>query len=268
MSKDPAFMFYSKDFLTGCADLTMEERGLYITLMCLQHQKGRLSKKTIWLSLGFSLVLKFEDFVPEGKLSVDVLKKFEIDENGNYFNLRLEQEIIKRAEYSNSRKANGSKGGRPKKANGNHTENHMVNLCESTEEAYKNLHGDANVNVIESENTSCNLSGENFSKKVDPWMNPHKPNFEKIYEQVMGQKPVLMNEECLNLASLVENVPDFDTTLEASLKKLKNINFEKIGYKPGADWFLKPKNYAALRNGAYDEQAENNEKEVKNGFTY
>jgi len=51
MAKDPAFLFYSSDFLSGITDLTMEERGQYITLLCLQHQKGSLSEKTIRLSV-------------------------------------------------------------------------------------------------------------------------------------------------------------------------------------------------------------------------
>ena len=45
--KDPAFVFYTGDFLTGVIDMTMEERGQYITLLCLQHQKGHFSKKTL-----------------------------------------------------------------------------------------------------------------------------------------------------------------------------------------------------------------------------
>ena len=63
MSKDPAFLFYSKDFLTGVADLTMEERGQYITLLCLQHQKGRLSEKTCRLSLGIGSVSEIQDVI-------------------------------------------------------------------------------------------------------------------------------------------------------------------------------------------------------------
>ena len=43
MERDPAFLFYSSDFLSGIADLNMEERGQYITLLCVQHQKGRLN---------------------------------------------------------------------------------------------------------------------------------------------------------------------------------------------------------------------------------
>ena len=35
-NKAPAFQLYAQDFLTGVMDLTMEERGVYITLLCKQ----------------------------------------------------------------------------------------------------------------------------------------------------------------------------------------------------------------------------------------
>lgn len=143
MSKDPAYLFYSSDFLIGTSDLTMEERGFFITLMCLQHQKGRLSKKTIWLFLGLSLVMKFDDFDVKKFIPESVLKKFEIDENGNYYNERLESEIFKRNDFTNSRKANGAKGGRPKKPK----QNLEVNLNETYEEPKKNLHENENENI-------------------------------------------------------------------------------------------------------------------------
>lgn len=99
--KDPAFLFYPSDFLTGCTNLTMEERGQYISLLCIQHQTGHLSDKTIRLSVG--------------NVSVDVLSKFQQDENGLYFNARLEIEIEKRSQFVDSRRVNGLKGGRPSK---------------------------------------------------------------------------------------------------------------------------------------------------------
>jgi len=97
--KDPAFLFYSSDFLNGIADLTMEERGQYITLLCLQHQKGYLTDKTIRLSVG--------------SVSVDVMVKFQLSEDGNYYNSRLSTEIEKRRFFTDSRRENGLKGGRP-----------------------------------------------------------------------------------------------------------------------------------------------------------
>jgi hypothetical protein len=103
MAKDPAILFYTGDFLNGCTCLTMEERGQYITILCLQHQLGHLSEKTIRLSLG--------------SVSVDVLKKLQKDSDGNFYNERMDQEVQKRAQFIETRKDNGKKGGRPKKAN-------------------------------------------------------------------------------------------------------------------------------------------------------
>lgn len=97
--KDPAFLFYPEAFLSGVSDLTMEERGQYITMLCLQHAKGRLSEKTIRLSVGL--------------ISVDVRLKFRLDENGFLYNERLEKETLKRENFANSRRENGKKGGRP-----------------------------------------------------------------------------------------------------------------------------------------------------------
>ena len=101
--KDPAFLFYSSDFLTGCTNLTMEERGQYISLLCIQHQTGHLSEKTIRLSVGI--------------VSDDILSKFKKDKNGLFYNERLEIEIEKRANFVGTRRTNGSLGGRPKKDN-------------------------------------------------------------------------------------------------------------------------------------------------------
>lgn len=123
MAKDPAFLFYSSDFLNGVSDLTMEERGQYITLLCLQHQKGSLSDKTIRLSVG--------------SVSVDVMKKFSKDNEGNFFQERLREEIKKRLAFTESRRNNGYKGGRPKasdKPNGYPKNNLMENENENENE--------------------------------------------------------------------------------------------------------------------------------------
>jgi uncharacterized protein YdaU (DUF1376 family) len=87
MAKDPAFLFYSNDFLTGVQDLTMEERGQYITLLCLQHQKGHLTDKIIRLTC-------------HGNAAADVLAKFKVDSDGLFFNSRLEIETEKRKVHS------------------------------------------------------------------------------------------------------------------------------------------------------------------------
>ena len=95
MAKDPAFLFYPKDFLTGITDLTMEERGQYITLLCLQHQKGAISEKLIQLTFN-------------GNISNDVLNKF-IKSDEGYFNERLKLEKEKRAKHSKRQSENAKK---------------------------------------------------------------------------------------------------------------------------------------------------------------
>jgi len=42
MSKDPAFLFYSKDWLQGTAQLMPDEKGVYIDLLAHQHQDNDL----------------------------------------------------------------------------------------------------------------------------------------------------------------------------------------------------------------------------------
>jgi hypothetical protein len=120
MSKDPAILFYTGDFLNGCVDLTFEERGQYITLLCLQHQKGHLSEKTIRLSVG--------------SVSVDVFKKFTKDGEGNFYNERMEDEIEKRQHFLDTRYFNGKKGGRPLKPNSKPNNKATHNLSEDDNE--------------------------------------------------------------------------------------------------------------------------------------
>ena len=98
MAKDPAVLFYTSDFLIGCSYLTFEERGQYITLLCLQHQLGRIPENHM-----ISICKSKES---------PVIKKF-VQENGHYYNIRMAEEIEKRINYCNSRSNN--KSGRPKK---------------------------------------------------------------------------------------------------------------------------------------------------------
>lgn len=57
MAKDPAFLFYSKDWLEGTAELLPAEKGVYIDLLSHQHQKGDLPNEPIRLArlVGLSL---------------------------------------------------------------------------------------------------------------------------------------------------------------------------------------------------------------------
>lgn len=123
MAKDPAFLFYSSDFLTGTLLMSFEDRGKYITILSLMHQQGRLDEETIRLLVG--------------SVSDKLKRKFLIDENEFWYNERLEIEIEKRNKFTESRRNNGLLGGRPKeikkpigKPKKNLKDNHMGNHME------------------------------------------------------------------------------------------------------------------------------------------
>jgi len=92
MAKDPAFLFYTSDFLSGTYTMSDEQVGRYIRLLCLQHQKGFLTLKDI-------------DFVCKGR-DQEIFDKFQEDENGNYFNKVLSEKIELRKKHSDRQKEN------------------------------------------------------------------------------------------------------------------------------------------------------------------
>jgi len=105
-TKAPAFQLYAQDFLTGVMDLTMEERGVYITLLCKQwsvNDTNGIPKKRLRLFLGYDW-----ENLPE------MVKEKFID-NGDYFyNKRLLQIVLDQNSFREKQRLNGLKGGRPK----------------------------------------------------------------------------------------------------------------------------------------------------------
>lgn len=91
-SKDPAFLFYTGDFSTGTQFFTDEQVGKYVRLLMAQHQHGHLYEKHM------IQICKTHD--------KDIFAKFKQDVNGLYFNQRLEDELVKRKKYSESRSKN------------------------------------------------------------------------------------------------------------------------------------------------------------------
>ncbi len=95
MGKDPALLFYSGDFLVGTMTMTMEQKGRYITLLCLQHQQGFLTEEDMKEHLDDT--------------DIKVFNKFDKSADGNYYNLRLKEEAERRKSYSESRRNNRMK---------------------------------------------------------------------------------------------------------------------------------------------------------------
>lgn len=126
--KDPAFLFYSSDFLSGTMLMTDEEIGQYIKLLCLQHQKGHLKEKDM-----LNICKTYNE---------DIFSKFIKDADGNYYNERLEYEANKRKAYSESRRNN-----RKKKEEKQTHEEDMKNICNSYEKHMENRNRNENIDI-------------------------------------------------------------------------------------------------------------------------
>jgi len=157
--KDPAFLFYPGDFLIGTAELTNEEVGQYIRILSYMHQKGRLKEETIRLLVG--------------SISVNLKSKFGIDDNGFWYNKRLENEIEKRKNFYKSRLENGRKGGRPKTTN---------NLIETESKPNHNLPININRNIIENKNEIELLVNEYYKYQKVSF-----PNLIKIDDKLINK---------------------------------------------------------------------------------
>lgn len=93
--KDPAFLFYYQDFITGTMHMTDEARGVYIMLLCYQADKGYIDDYIFKKTCGSEEIFK------------EVCLKFEyFHEDKIYQNIRLRKEMEKRRQYSDSRRKN------------------------------------------------------------------------------------------------------------------------------------------------------------------
>ena len=89
----PAVLVYYEDILAGTDYMTDEEFGQYVRLLFRQNVVGHMSKEYL-------------ERVHLGKIFPCVRKKFVEDEDGKLFNIRMEDEIMRRVKYSESRSQN------------------------------------------------------------------------------------------------------------------------------------------------------------------
>lgn len=104
MAKDPAINWYFDNWDGGTKLFTRHQKGCYMDLLSAQFHCGHLTIENIKTILG-------SDFSEWNKI---LSGKFEADENGLFFNERIEHEIKKREKFIEKQIQNGKKGGRPK----------------------------------------------------------------------------------------------------------------------------------------------------------
>jgi hypothetical protein len=134
MAKDPAVLLYTQDFLVGTLSMTDEQRGKYIYLLCLQHQKGKLTL------VDLKSKLTDED--------IEVAERFPLQADGFYYNQRMYDEAIKRKNYTESRRSN-----RTKKTN----DIDVKKISQSYVNRMENENEDVNVNDNTNRNTNTEI---------------------------------------------------------------------------------------------------------------
>ena len=152
MSKDPAVLFYTSDFLSGTFTMSNEQVGKYIRLLCLQHQKGKLTEKDM-----LSICRAYDE---------DIWEKFE-QLDGFFINNRMYDEAIRRSKFTESRRNNAKsvKTDSISEAYEKHMPKHMETETEIINKK------DIFINSIQ---PFVNLLGVSYQEFIDYWTEPSK----------------------------------------------------------------------------------------------
>lgn len=195
MAKDPAFLFYPGDWITGTMILSRHQKGCYMDLLIAQFNNGPLSFESIKTILG-------QDQAAWTVLS----KKFKQDSEGNYYNERLVAEIEKRKKFTESKISNGKKGGRPS----NKTKSKPI--------------GYDKVNLPENKNEDENEEGEKGVGKG-----------EGFFLNELSMETELSKIELINVQEFIQVVCEGKKLLESEVrerwKAFKIDNFKKREWK-------------------------------------
>lgn len=216
--KDPAFLFYSSDFLTGTMFMSNEQVGQYIRLLCAQHQTGHLSKKHMLSICNAS--------------DIEVLDKFIIDDGGLYYNERLEFESNKRSKFAESRR-NNAKGRRNKplkttKAYAEHMEN-------ENENENRDINRDINANKSE---IIFPFDGQGFLDMWQHWKDYKKGEFNFKYKSFESEQAAL--SKLSKLADTEKLAIEIITqSIENGWKGFFKLKFENESKKSMAEIYLK-----------------------------
>ena len=220
--KDPAFLFYSSDFLSGTMLMTDEEIGQYIKLLCLQHQKGHLKEKDM-----LNICKTYNE---------DIFSKFIKDKEDNYYNERLEYEANKRKAYSESRRNN-----RKKKET---HEDDVKNICNSYEKHMENANANENININKN-NSKANDSCVNDLQVIIDFYNENIGLITPYGLEILSSYAEEMNQELIILA-MKKSVEANKRTIQY-IKAILN-NWSKQGIKTVLDAEQEDKKFREKQN--------------------
>lgn len=204
--KNPAVLLYTSDFITGTLFMSNEEVGAYIRLLCMQHQKGHLSKEEI------------KQICKDNNVFNSVIVHFKKDEKGFYYNERMELEKEKRTKYSESRANNRKKKEeKPKKD--------MKKICKTYEKHMENENENINNNNI---NNNIYFNNIELNNVFIEWLK-YKKERKETYKET-GLKSLIT--QIKNQIDIYGEKQMIDLITECMANNYKGIIFDKLKNKP------------------------------------
>lgn len=221
MAKDPAFLFYPNDWIGGTLGMTFEEKGAYMELLMTQFNRGHMTTHMIAQVVGQNW-----DKIKE---------KFIKDENGLWYNERLEEEKSKRQNYTKSRRNNVS-------GNNQHTKNKQKNKEKNdgymdghTTSHMEDENKDINNTIINNKLPKEIKDSNSWSNEKNYFLNDEQFQYKIATSYAITNKDVIAFANCflkeLDLAEDYKDSKELKRHFSYWIKKRKDENEKKSKYQ-------------------------------------
>jgi uncharacterized protein YdaU (DUF1376 family) len=217
MAKDPAFLFYPGDYVSGTMGMTFEEKGAYMDLLMLQFNRGHMNTHMIQHTVGH--------------LWEQVKCKFIQDDEGLWYNVRLDVEKDKRKTFTESRRNNIKPKNKPKVETSyeTHMQPHMDSHMENVNE---DINKDININKSKCtfdqvyEYMSLRIGKEVAKIEAEKFVNYYESNGWKVGKNPMKSWGAAANNWITNTKQYAKGTTSNQRKLDKNeLENLRNYNY-------------------------------------------
>jgi uncharacterized protein YdaU (DUF1376 family) len=217
MAKDPAFLFYPGDYVSGTMGMTFEEKGAYMDLLMLQFNRGHMNTHMIQHTVGH--------------LWDQVKCKFIQDNEGLWYNVRLDVEKEKRKTFTESRRNNIKPKDKPsyEPPYETHMQHHMDSHMENVNE---NINKDINTNKSKCsfeqafEYMANKISLDLAKIEAEKFVNYYTSNGWKVGKNPMKSWTHAANTWLINSKQYAKGTTNNQRKLDKNeLENLKNYNY-------------------------------------------